>query len=163
MKLFVKLLLAALVIALLLPFTILKDDSGSTLMSFSDFNLPDFSLPDLPDAESLKPSVDGLGGKDIFYKWYDADGNVQFTTEPPPDGIEYTTKGYDPNTNVIQAVKPTEKKAEAKTSSQKKINGTAETGNPYSKESIENLFEDAEDIQQQLNQRIQNQESEINQ
>ena len=51
MKLFVKLMLALLVLALLLPFTILKDDHGNTLMSFSDFSLsdvkmPDFSMPD---------------------------------------------------------------------------------------------------------------------
>ena len=165
MKLFAKLLLTALVLALLLPFTILKDDKGSTLMSFSDFKLPDFSMPDLPDAGSINPSIDGLGGKDIFYKWYDADGNVQFTTEPPPDGIEYTIKGYDPNTNVIQAVKLPEEKheAEAKSSSQNKTGSAAEVGTPYSQESIKKLFEDAKNIEQQLNQRTQNQESAINQ
>ncbi len=165
MKLFAKLLLAGLVIGLLLPFTLLKDDEGSTLMNFSDFKLPDFSMPDLPDVGTITPSVEGLGGKDIFYKWYDADADVQFTTEPPPDGIEYTIKGYDPNTNVIQAVKLPEKKAEAKAqvSSQKKTGSAVETGSPYSKEGIKKLFEDAKNIEKQLNQRMQNQESAINQ
>ena len=42
MKLFVKLMLAGLVLAFLLPFTLLKDDQGKTLMSFSDFSLARF-------------------------------------------------------------------------------------------------------------------------
>jgi hypothetical protein len=45
MKLFAKTMIAALFIAMLLPFTILKDDSGNTLMSFSEISLPDFSMP----------------------------------------------------------------------------------------------------------------------
>ena len=163
MKLLAKLLLATLVIAMLLPFTVLKDESGNTLMSFSDFKLPDFSL-DMPDTDAITPSLGG-SGKVIFYKWYDADGNVQFTTEPPPEGIEYTTKGYDPNTNVIQSLKPPKQEAasEAQPSSQKKTNSPAETATPYSKEGIKKLFEDAKNIENILNQRIQNQESAINQ
>ena len=58
MSLFVKLMLAAVVIALLLPFTLLKDDQGKTLMSFSDFSLQDISLPDIsiPDMSDLMSS-----------------------------------------------------------------------------------------------------------
>ena len=79
MKLFVKLMIAALFIAVLLPFTILKDNAGDTLMSFSDLSLPgismpDFSMPDLANffgSKKIKPSSDDdLSGKDIFYKWY---------------------------------------------------------------------------------------------
>ena len=168
MKLFAKLMLAALVIALLLPFTILKDEAGNTLMNFSDLSLPDFSMPDLPklpDASKITSSVDGLNGKDIFYKWYDAEGNVQFTTEPPPDGIEYTLKGFDPDANVIQAVEVPAGKSGAdedqpggdKTASPENI------GNPYSKESIEKLFEDTKNIEKLLKQRLKDQESIINQ
>ena len=113
MKLFVKLMIAILVIGMLLPFTILKDDDGDTLASFSDISLPDFSMPgfSMPkmpkfSEPSIEPaSDDDLTGKDLFYKWYDADGNVQFTTEKPADGIEFTIKGFDPDANVIQAVK----------------------------------------------------------
>jgi len=165
MKLLAKLFLATLVIAMLLPFTILKNKSGDTLLKFSDFKLPDFSLPDVPDAGAITPSFDGLDGKDIFYKWYDADGNVQFTTEPPPEDIEYTTKGYDPNTNVIQALKTPKQEAvpDPQPSKQKKTDGLDEAATPYSKESIKKLFEDAKNIENMLNQRIQNQKSAINQ
>lgn len=168
MKLFAKLMIAVLFIALLLPFTILKDENGRTLMSFSDFSLPDFSMPSLPKLANTgsKASVDGSsGGKDIFYKWYDADGNVQFTTEPPADGIEYTIKGFDPNTNVIQAVKtPVEDSGSGdSTPTPEKTNGAGDIGNPYSQESVKKLFEDAENIEKLLQQRFQDQNSAINQ
>ena len=167
MKLFAKLLLAALVLALLLPFTILKDDQGKTLMSFSDFSLPDMSLPDMPSFDGvskLTPSSSDIGGKSIFYKWYDAEGSVQFTTEPPAEGIEYTVKGYDPNTNVIQAVKT----PAAETMPNEPVS-TGETAialpemNPYDAESIIKLFDDTRNIEKLLNQRHENQNSNPNQ
>jgi len=167
MKLFVKLMIAALVIAVLLPFTILKGRDGNSLLSIPDFNLPDISLPELPDLPSVDmPGASGesLGGKDIFYKWYDAKGNVQFTTEPPADGIEYTVKGFDPDTNVIQAVEipviePTSDANESEgQNSAKPEDGT----NPYSQEGIKKLFEDAKNIEKLLNQRAKDQESALN-
>ncbi len=166
MKLFAKLLLAALVLALLLPFTILKDDQGKTLMSFSKIGLPDFNLPGMSSFSSnkLTPSSSGLGGKDIFYRWYDADGNVQFTTEPPPDGIEYTVKGYDPNANVIQAVKmpAAETAANEPAPTGETANASPEM-NPYDTESIKKLFEDTKNIEKLLNQRLEDQNSTLNQ
>ncbi len=167
MKLFAKLMIAVLFIAMLLPFTILKDKNGDTLMSFSDLSLPDFSLsglPDMPDAGEITPSID-LGGKDVFYKWYDADGNLQFTTEPPPDGIEYTAKGFDPNANVIQAVKLPQPETEAgeTAAAQEPSSGTDGIGNPYSPEAIEKLFKDAKNIENILNQRMKDQEAVLNQ
>ena len=174
MKLFVKLMIAALFIALMLPFTILKDKDGDTLMSFSDFSLPDISMPNIsmPDLPSFsgskgpKPSSDDdLSGKDIFYKWYDSEGNIQFTTEPPPNGVEYTRKGFDPNANVIQAVEiPVEEPAAEETKPvQKKSADRRDNVNPYSADSIKKLFEDTKNIEKLLNQRAINQQSAINQ
>jgi len=169
MKLFAKILLAALVLALLLPFTILKDDQGKTLMSFSNFSLPDmpsFDMPSLGGSSKLTSSSSGLGGQDIFYKWYDVEGNVQFTTEPPADGIKYTVKGYDPNANVIQAVETPA--AETATGTDEPAT-TVETANavpeinPYDAESVKKLFEDTSNIEKLLNQRFENQNSNLNQ
>jgi len=162
MKLFAKLMLAVLVLALLLPFTILKDDQGKTLMSFSNFSLPD--MPSFGGGSKLIPSSSSIGGKDIFYKWYDAEGNLQFTTEPPADGIEYTVKGYDPNTNVIQSVKI----PEAETTQDEPVSTGGTTNalpqmSPYDAESVKKLFEDTHNIEKLLNQRYQNQNSAINQ
>ncbi len=162
MKLFAKFLLTALVLALLLPFTILKDDRGKPLMSFSDFSLPD--MPSFDGVSKLTPPSSGIGGKNIFYKWYDAEGNVQFTTEPPADGIEYTVKGYDPDANVIQAVK-----IPAAETAQDEPVATGETAddqpetNVYDPESIKKLFEDTRNIEKLLNQRHETQKSTLNQ
>jgi len=173
MKLFAKLMIAVLFIAMLLPFTILKDDSGNTWMSFSDISLPDlsmpdFSMPDLPKisgANNSAPLDEDLSGKDVFYKWYDSNGNIQFTSEPPPKGVEYTLKGFDPNTNVIQAVKapPKESSSEESTPVQNKSTDPEEIGNPYSPDSIKKLFEDTKNIEKLLQQRSQDQDSQVNQ
>ena len=171
MKLFVKLMLALVVLAMLAPFTVLKNDRGETLMSFSDIGLPDFELPDMPDmpdmpsASKLMPSGSAQGRTDRFYKWYDSQGAVQFTTEPPPAGVEYTVKEFDPNANVIQAVKPrapTTVEQPAPESSPPAARSTEDLGNPYSKESIEKLFEDTKNIEKMLNDRLKNQNAAIN-
>jgi len=104
MKLFAKLLITILVIGGLLPFTLIKGRDGKPLMSFSNIKLPDFSVPDLgsvPEVTPVKSTSVGNKGKDIFYKWLDADGNLQFTTQPPPQGREFTIKRFDPDTNLI--------------------------------------------------------------
>ena len=173
MKLFVKLIVAMLFIAILLPFTILKGDDGDTLMSFSDlslstFSIPKFSMPDLPKFTGSKDPVpfndDDLSGKDIFYKWYDSEGNIQFTSEPPPDGIEYTLKGFDPNANVIQAVKlsPSKTKTDESTPTEVKAPGPENGANPYSGDSIKKLFEETKNIEKLLHQRLKDQNSALN-
>jgi len=168
MKLFVKLMLALVVLALLLPFTILKDDQGKTLMSFSDFNMPDFNIPDLPgmpSGKSLVPSVNGSAGMDVFYKWHDAEGNVHFTTEPPADGVDYTTKEFDPDANLIQAVEvpdpetTTEKPA---TAAQREVSSGNEQPGIYDVDKINKLFDDTENIEILLQQRMDNQNSALN-
>ena len=170
MKLLMKLMLAALVIALLLPFTLLKDDQGKTLMSFSSFSLPnfkmpDFKMPDMPSSEQLDPVIDS---KDIVYRWNDSKGNVHFATEPPADGINYTVKGYDHNTNVIQAVKlpkmevPVEPAA-ADLSAINEKNSPLDLESVYDKDNIKKIFDDSNNYQQLLNQRLNNQNSAVNQ
>ena len=160
MKLFVKLLITALVLAVLLPFTILKDDSGRPLMSLRDLKMPDVSMPVQPDTEAVK----GEGIKDVIYQWRDDQGNLNFTSEPPAAGIEYTVKGYDPNLNLIQSVNTetaaTEVRSETRTTS---IDSPLKIGNPYSPEKINKLFDDAEKVQDLINQRMQQQEAILNQ
>ena len=163
MKLFVKLMLALVVLAFLLPFTLLKDEQGNTLMSFSDLSMPDFKLPQLSSGKELFPSQVGSGAMDTFYKWYDPKGNVQFTTEPPPDGVAYTVKQYDPDANVIHAVKsPVEKTAEPAQSTVVE-NSSQVSVNPYDSKGIKKIFEDTRNIEKLLNQRTENQNDIINQ
>lgn len=171
MKLFPKVMLALLVIALLLPFSVLKNDRGEPLMSLSKLKLPGFSVPEvsLPEMPSLsaggapiEADDSDLSGKDVFYKWHDADGNLHFTSEPPPEGVAFTRKGFDPDTNVIRSVEPetvvTGDEADPAPQSQAQAKDPGDIGNPYSKESIEKLFNDAKNIEKMLNERLQNME-----
>jgi len=162
MKLFVKMLIAVLVIGILLPFTLLKGNDGKPMISFTDLKLPDmFKLP-----EVIESSIDdSLEGKDIIYKWTDAGGNLQFSNSPPPVGVTYTVLDYDPNLNVIQAVavRADEPKAVLEIEPKKKNTSAEDIGSPYSVEKIEKLFEDANNIEKLLNQRLKNQAAIIGQ
>ena len=167
-------MIAVLFIAMLLPFTILKDESGNTLMSFSDLSLsslsmPEISLPEFTPGSSNKGSIaaddSDLSGKDIFYKWYDNEGNVQFTSEPPPEGVDYSLKGFDPNANVILSLELPADQKEKDGSEAKPVKAAdAENDiNPYSADSIKKLFEETRNIEKMLKQRLEDQESVINQ
>ncbi len=169
MNLFIKLLIAILVIGLLLPFAFLKDKHGNPMLSVRDLKFPSLTLPELsmPDFLSsgmpkIPVGVRGSDGKDMIYQWTDADGNVQFSNSQPPEGVVYTLKVYDPNLNVIQAVEAQAAGSEEVSESQstKKITSAKEIGSPYSVERIEKLFEDANNIEKLLNQRFNNQAAE---
>jgi len=169
MRFFAKLLIAALVLAVLLPFTVIKGKDGRPLMNFSDLKMPDLGLPDLPEGVDM-PAVDlpaGDSGQDIVYKWRDAEGNLHFTSQPPPEGIEYETKGYDPQANLIQSVKPEPKQekesASAEPSDTSQVNKNSDIGNPYSPEKVEKLYKDAQNVQKLLNERFKQQEAIIGQ
>ncbi len=135
------------------------------MMSFGDLKLPDFSVPDLPDMPNLTKQDDTSGANlDLIYKWTDADGNLQFSNDPPPQGVEYTVKGYNPNTNIIQAVEiPSEDLAIQKPEPENHVESEDEIGNIYSPEKIKKLFEDAENIEKLLNDRVKKQEALVGQ
>jgi len=162
MKLFIKLLIAVLVISLLLPFTLLKGNDGKPLISFTDLKLPDM----LKIPEDIQNSVgESQDGDDVIYKWTDAEGSLQFSNSPPPEGVTYTVLDYDPNLNVIQAVSVPANEPEAvlEIEPEKKTTSAEDIGSPYSVEKIEKLFEDANNIEKLLNQRLKNQEAVIGQ
>jgi hypothetical protein len=162
-------MITVLVLAMLLPFTILKDESGNTLMSFSDFKMPDFSmssLPNAPEVDSITDSNSLIGGQDTIYQWHDGEGNIQFTTEPPPEGIDYQVRQFDPDANVIQSVKVPARETPAGSAGAeagKTAEPAPEDSNPYSPEGIKKMIEDAKNVEKLLQQRFQNQESAINQ
>ena len=172
MKFFIKLLVVALVIAVLLPFTVMKGKDGGTLLNFSDLKLPDlklpdFSLPEIPDLPSAndESSSDNRVRVDVFYQWYDKAGNIQFTTSPPPAGVDYTLKEVNPDANLIQSVELPKATSEQTTEVQAigKAESSDDLPNPYSKESVENLFKDAKNVEKLLQQRMDQQNSVLNQ
>jgi len=150
MKLILMLSGAALVIAAVLAFTILKGEDGKTLLSFPDFEVPeidlaDFSLMSLP--ESWRSSSSELArAESTIYKWTDIDGNLQFSNSPPPEGIEYTLKKYDPNENVIPAVGTDSSDAGQK----------GGFGSIFSPGAIEKMFKDTNNVDQSQTDRKNN-------
>jgi len=160
MKLVIKMMVAILVIGILLPFTILKGKDGAPLLKFSGLKLPDSDVS-LTDIAKLPDDIQGSEDGNLIYQWTDAEGNLQFSNNLPPQGVEYTVKGYDPNLNVIQAVEVPVIEAVEETGNEveKKTISAEDIGNPYSPEKIEKLFDDANNIEKLLNQRLQNQEA----
>ena len=154
MKLFVKLLITAIVLALLIPFTFLKGKDGKPLMSIDKLKAPDLAMPELPGRAGITDS----SKKDIIYQWRDANGELNFTTSPPPEGIEYTAKGYDPNANLIQSIAVKHEEPE-KTPQDPQIQKPVEMGNPYSPQNVEKLINDAQNVQTLLNDRMKQQEA----
>lgn len=161
MKLFGKLLITALVLAVLLPFTVIKGKDGKPLMSFNNIKAPELSLPEIPDSINSLDNKSQSSGKDIIYKWRDRKGDLHFTTAPPPKGVEYTVKGYDPNANLIQSIKISTEETEQpeQTGQQTQTKKSVDIGNPYSPEKVEKLIEDAQNIEKLLNDRVKKQQT----
>lgn len=160
---FYKLMIALLVIAGLAPFTFIKGKDGKPLMSFSDIKMPDSSIPDikLPDLETKDNAVqDGT-----VFKWKDQNGIWQFSSEPPPKGLEFSSTVYDSNMNVIQAVET--KRTEAKKNMleiedkepTKDVPGITDA---YSPEKVEKLFDDAKNLDKLLGDRVKEQNEILN-
>ena len=160
MKLFVKLMITALVLAVALPFTVLKGKDGGPLMSIGDLKAPDLKMPSIPGAEQL-PSMGSSDAKreDIIYQWRDEKGELHFTNTPPPAGIEYTAKGYDPNANLIQSIEVKHEVSEPAVTAESQIEVPEKIGNPYSPAKIEKLFNDAQKVQKMLDERMKQQEA----
>lgn len=168
MKLFVKLIFAALFLAVLLPFTLLKGKDGRPLMSVGDLKMPAISLPKVSnDAKLPRLPASASANQDIIYQWRDAEGSLHFTSQPPPEGTEYTVKGYDPRTNLIQSVKleeePEASNSDSEQNNRAPVKEASEIGNPYSPEKVEKLFNDARNIEKLLNDRMKQQEAMIGQ
>lgn len=129
MKLFVKLMMFMLILALAGPF-LMRGPDGRPLMSLKDLKIPDFSLPGTPpeelsgkeptawigwtkdeseprqpkvyviDPNSQEPFVAKAG---VFYRWKDSNGVWQFSNVPNP-GTPNIVVETDPNANVLQSL-----------------------------------------------------------
>jgi hypothetical protein len=55
-------------------------------------------------ANELRASLPAAMGKapaNRIYKWQDAEGNWQVSNRPPAQGVQYETREYDANVNVL--------------------------------------------------------------
>lgn len=129
MKLFVKLMMFLLVLALAGPF-IMRGPDGRPLMTLQDLKLPDFSLPTgdsgeltgeareayiawskdegpskgpkvyVIDPDSQEPLLAKAG---VYYRWKDQSGVWQFSNLPNP-GTPNIVVETDPDANVLQSL-----------------------------------------------------------
>ena len=114
MKIFLKLLMALVVLAVIAPFY-LKNQQGVPLMSFNDIKMPNLSAPALPD--SVKSAVSEISSKlpssDMVssttekaqikvHKWRDRDGVWHFSNiDESRAGSNSTVILLDPGTNTF--------------------------------------------------------------
>ncbi len=114
MKIFLKLLMALVVLAVIAPFY-LKNEQGVPLMSFNDIKMPNLSAPAMPD--SLKSAVSGISSKisssDMIgstpekaqikvHKWRDQDGVWHFSNiDESRTGSNSTVILLDPAKNTF--------------------------------------------------------------
>lgn len=150
----------------MLPFTFLKGKDGKPLMNFGNLKLPELSMPDLPKSSGSNNDVTiSSGSPNSIYEWKDAEGNLQFSNSPPAEGIEYTVREYDPNTNVIQSIELPAEETEASTEPQtnQKIISSEDPSDVYSPEGVKKLIDDAKNIENILNDRLKKQQATIGQ
>ena len=157
MRLFVKIIISILLLAGLLSFTLFKGKDGRPLMSLDSLKIPKLELPALP-------KLPGKRKQDRVYRWIDAEGVIHFTDTPPPAGVGYTVKGYDPDANLIQSVpaaKPVEplRRKAVETITKKASPTTDAIGNPYSAGKVQKLMQDAKNVQKLLQDRARRQQA----
>lgn len=122
--------------------------------------LPDFLKDLLPAQKPQKVAVPEnltsvVTDKEVtVYKWVDEQGHVNFSSTAPI-GKEAEVRQLSPDTNVLPAIKIPEKE---ETSSGSRVTKVGEIlQNPYSKEGVEKLIDDAENVSDLLNQRHESQ------
>ena len=144
------------------------DVAALTGRLFSFAGLGDFNLETLRvDSESIEDDTRVLqAGKQRVYKWQDKHGQWHYTQiRPPADALAVQSMDLDPNQNVIAGfeVKPvddetTPEEPPIRRAEPEKQPDELISGNPYSPETIKQLFEDAKGLQEALGERYKAQE-----
>jgi len=151
MKIMIKLLLLALVGAVVAPMLI-KGPDGRPLLSWKDF----FSVSN-PTATLDKPTGKvSPSGLTTVYKWQDEEGQWHFSDKPMGTG-EHETLKYNPNANIIQSLKKPEEDSNAVVTPIAKApetpSGPSLTTVPLSE--VPELMDQAKQYQQLIDQRNQ--------
>ena len=118
-----------------------------------DFS-PNLGMDRLGAKVSKKYSSVVTDEKVKLYKWRNADGVMQFTSDPPPSTIAAEQIELNPNSNVIPAIKISKKevKVESKPVAKTKI------ANPYAAKEMKKMMDDARGVEAMLQQRNEQQQ-----
>ena len=91
--------------------------------------------------------------KVTVYKWRDANGVLQFSNSPPPDGGDSDTVELRPDTNLVKAIKVPEEEPETKSGPV-----VMTTGNPYTPGGMKQMIDTTMQLKDTLNQQQQDQQ-----
>ena len=94
----------------------------------------------------LKKKVPSMGGNAEVkvYKWRDANGVMQFGSQPPPEVSRFEQVSVDVNKNVVDAVKvPLKKESE-------KVSQELSAPSPYSVKGMKKVMDDARGVEDLL-------------
>ena len=100
-----------------------------------------------------------------MYKWRGENGVIHYTSEKPADNIDYESIRFSGETNVVPAIKQDSSVAASTETSAPEKTAHPSTDIPdnlYSPEGIQQLFDQAENIQNLVNDKFRQQESSIN-
>lgn len=90
------------------------------------------------------------------YKWQDSNGNWQFSSEPPPQGIASSMTVYRSEANVVQAQKPPPPAPEPESPTNTEVpTGPAPLLPITNPQRVKQLMDDAKNIQNLMDQRQQ--------
>jgi len=161
MRLIIKSMLALLVVAVVIPFTLpLKD--GGPLLKWSDIKMP--GAPHIPELPKLS-IFNNSGSQEVVstpvttYKWRDSEGNWHIS-DTPPNNIVYEMVTVDPNTNVIQALKspPVVEKHTALPAIEEPTQPTYSPAMAYNPEKVSEVMDSARNVENLLQQRKEQQD-----
>lgn len=154
-----RILLLLLLFAAIFPFTFPWKE-GRPLLSLSDIHLPQMPSLELPGSGE---GASGSGQPVTFYRWQQADGRVQFSSEAPDAGVSYEVIEVDPDTNLIQAVPAQGIQGAGEAAPQGEATAQPRSALPspltVSPEEAMQLFRDAREIREMSEQRLRQTEA----
>ena len=121
--------------------------------------IPAFNISKLTKSISTKLRINSEE-KDTenkyLYKWRDTNGVMHYTSDKPQKDINYESIRLSNDTNVVPAVSESDTTSEHPV--QQQLPSTEMPANVYSPEGIEQLFNQAKDIQNLVNEQFEQQE-----
>jgi hypothetical protein len=155
MKLKIVSMLIILAVLSVMPMIYMGKFDPSALVSADDeldFDLGRFL------SSVFKKGSDVVVDKEVqVYKWRDQDGVMQFSSKPPPDTHNAEQIVLHPDSNVVQAVKPSEKESVQPVAKAENLAAT-----PYSIKGMKKVVDDAKGIEEMLQQRDEQQRKILN-
>lgn len=117
--------------------------------------IPGFGGTSEPASSGLNNLGNALRDEDVtVYQWTDEQGVTHYGSTPPTGQGSYQVKQIQANANLMQAHKSPAEEEEADTQGPK----VAKVGTLYTPEGVKGMMDDASQLQEQMNKRVEEQE-----